>query len=145
MLLGRAIREQQETSSLVNARVKFLSAAEAEDATPEQKQIAKQSAEDCRSGLNSEEKIEKAREVKRQSRKNQPLLRRHSAVGLSSLRGGEEVYTTPVKSMAPVDFHSPNSGSAIIIPPSPREYPNIRQTKLSENASLKKDFAQLYI
>jgi len=69
---------------------------------------------------------------------------RHSSAGLSSLRVGEEVYSTPGKSMTPVDFHSPISGSAIIIPPSPREYPNIRQTKLSENASLKKEYAQLY-
>jgi len=148
MLLGRAIKDQDEPSSLVDARLKFITAADSDDATDEQKQLAKKEAQDCRF-LMSEEKIEKARQIKRQSRKNPPLIRRNTVVGLSTTKGLEsDIYSTPVKSSAPlIDTVSPISGSTIIIPPSPRESPsenNIRQRMLRDTANLTKNFNELY-
>jgi len=155
MLLGQVIKSLEEPSSFVDARVKFLAAAEAEDVTEEEKLKAKQAAQDCRF-LITEEKIEKARENKRQSKKQQPhLTRRSSAIELMSFKREEnnQIYVTPPKvSGHTIDLNSPVS-SSLIIPQSPMrdtfspsanlDNLNPRQRILKENAALKKDYENM--
>jgi len=160
MLLAKATRDQpDEPSALVDARIKFLSAASAEDATEDEKRRALEAAQECRSQM-TEEKIEKARESKRQSRKisHPRLARRHSTGQTNSNSKGNaisDIYETPKKSPTPfIDLVSPTpSGSSIIVPPSPREINNSpsnhdnnnnpRQKLLLQNVILTKEYENL--
>jgi len=152
MLLGQVIKSLEEPSSFVDARVKFLAAAEAEDVTEEEKLKAKQAAQDCRS-LITEEKIEKARENKRQSKKQQPHLTRRSELMSFKREENNQIYVTPPKvSGHTIDLNSPVS-SSLIIPQSPMrdtfspsanlDNLNPRQRILKENAALKKDYENM--
>lgn len=124
MLLATAIKEQpDEPSALVDARIKFLSAAEAEDATEEEKIRAQNAAKECRSQM-SEENIERARESKRQSRKQQPRLERRLSTRITETSQKTDTYP---------------SGTSIILPAETSPL-TPRQKLLKQNAALSKEF-----